>query len=383
VDSGKEEIISLTNAQVCKYRAKSHFLDKRLPPGSLLRVTRELGGIQAQVLGAAQLQLWARVEDLTLAELEQVLWQERKLVKIWSMRSTLHLIPSDEYYLYINALKKWALQREQKLLVKYGLNYEESLKLVATWVEMLADGPLTRRELAEGIGATYGPEWQSWVKHNWGGIIKQAMIMGFTCFGPNRGAETTFARGDNWLSNSTILTEKEAQDALLRRYLRRYSPATPTDFAFWTGSSVKEISAIWNRLLESQPEALVQVKIEGKPAWLFRENLPELLAASEEYLPTRLLPTYDVYVLAHKDKSQYLDMTYYKRVYREAAIVSAVVLIDGQVAGVWSYTRKSKKVEVRVELFNEVPQFRKDEIEVEAVKLGQFLGLPSELSFGN
>ncbi len=377
------EILSLTNAQVCKYRARLHFLDKRLPPGSLLKVTSELGGIQAQVLGAAQLQLWARVEDLTMAEIEEALWQERKLVKIWSLRGTLHLIPSEEYYLHINALKNWALQREQKLLIKYGLNYEESLKLVATWVEMLADGPLTRRELAERIGATYGPEWQSWVKHNWGGIIKQAMIMGLTCFGPNRGAETTFALGDSWLSNPPTLIEKEAQDTLLRRYLRRYGPATPTDFAFWTGTSVREVTPIWNRLLETQSEALVQIKVEGKPGWIFRENLPELLAVANEYQPARLLPNYDVYVLAHKDKSQYLDMIYYKRVYREAAIVSAVVLIEGQVAGVWSYTRKSKKVEIRVELFNQITSTRQAEIEAEAVKLGQFLSLPSELSFAN
>jgi len=379
----QEEIINLTNAQVCKYRAKSHFLDKRLPLGSLLRVASELGGIQAQVLTAAHLQLWARVEGLTQAEIEQALWQEHSLVKIWSLRSTLHLIPREDYFLHVNTMKNWGLQREQKLLVKYGLAPEESFKLVAAVVEMLADGPLTRSELAERIGIVYGPEWQAWIKHNWGGIIKQAMVMGLTCFGPNRGAETTFVQGNSWLSNPPIITEELAQVTLLRRYLRRYGPASPADFAFWTGSSTREVMPIWNRLLLNEPDGLIKVTINGKPNWLLRENLTELLAVLEGDLPVRLLPTYDVYVLAHKDKSQYLDMTYYKRVYREAAIVSAVVLIDGQVAGVWSYIRKSKKLEVRVELFSDISPARKDEIEVEAQKLGHFLGLPSELSFNS
>jgi hypothetical protein len=56
--------------------ARHHLLDRR-PPAAALQAVSAIGGLQAQVMSSAELQLWARVEGLAAGEVANALWQER------------------------------------------------------------------------------------------------------------------------------------------------------------------------------------------------------------------------------------------------------------------------------------------------------------------
>ena len=58
---------------------------------TLVSVCRDVGGIQAQVMSAAELSLWTRRRATRRADVQAALWQRRELVKTTSMRMTLHL----------------------------------------------------------------------------------------------------------------------------------------------------------------------------------------------------------------------------------------------------------------------------------------------------
>src|SRR6266566_3098402 len=68
-------------------------------------VTRT-GGIQAQVMSAAELAVCTRVEGLSPHDVQSALWQDHTLVKTWAMRSTLHLLSARELPLYV-AARDW------------------------------------------------------------------------------------------------------------------------------------------------------------------------------------------------------------------------------------------------------------------------------------
>ena len=55
-----------------------------------------------------------------------------------------------------------------------------------------------------------------------------------------------------------------------------------------------------------------------------------------------LLPYFDVYLLAHGFKEHFLKPQFYKRVYRNQGSISPVVLINGEIAGVWSTSCREK-----------------------------------------
>src|SRR5262245_32909601 len=63
-------------------------------------------GVQAQILPAAGISLWNRTTGLTYAQLEDLLFNQRTLVKIWAQRGTLHLYPSQEWPLVSGALSQ-------------------------------------------------------------------------------------------------------------------------------------------------------------------------------------------------------------------------------------------------------------------------------------
>ncbi len=372
--SGSEE---LSRAQVSAFRLSRHHLLSRAPRESLAAVAGDICGVQAQLMSAAQIALWARVQDLTPEDVEQALWQERILVKTWCMRGTVHLLPAVVLPVYAGALKRSAVRAEQRWMAKHGATKEDLEVMARAVVEALAGVPLTRRELALRVAARLGPEAKQWVEHSWGGVVKQACLQGLACFGPDRGKEITFVRQDQWLSGPGPLSEEEAGKALLRGYLRSYGPATLQDFAAWTGMAAGEAASIRNQF----GDEVIEVSVEGRPGLTLREDLAAIKATAEDHATVRLLPSFDAYLLGHRDKSHLVDKEHYKLVYRKAGWLSPVVLSGGRAIGIWSQEHRGRRLRLKVELFEKIASVASDQIEAEAKDLGRFLGTDSELAF--
>jgi hypothetical protein len=69
----------------------------------LVDVARDVGGVHAQLQVSAELQLGARLDGITQADVREALWSRRSLVKAWTLRGTLHLHPADELPLWYAA----------------------------------------------------------------------------------------------------------------------------------------------------------------------------------------------------------------------------------------------------------------------------------------
>jgi hypothetical protein len=87
---------SLKWNQVNAWRLSQQCLSARLKRQDYLKAVTHTGGIQAQVMSAAELALGARVDGLSPDDVQSALWQERTLVKTWAMRGTLHLISASD-----------------------------------------------------------------------------------------------------------------------------------------------------------------------------------------------------------------------------------------------------------------------------------------------
>ena len=91
--------------QIHAFRLRRHHLLDQSGK-DLVTICRDVCGVQAQIMSAAQLQLWARNHAITPAIVNDALLISRTLVKTSLMRQTLHLVPADEFPLYIAAQKK-------------------------------------------------------------------------------------------------------------------------------------------------------------------------------------------------------------------------------------------------------------------------------------
>lgn len=216
------------------------------------------------------------------------------------------------------------------------------------------------------------------MKVAWGiQLFRPALVEGLICYGPERDKKATFVRVDQWLPEQRVVDEQEAKQILLRGYLRAYGPATLQDFSKWTGISMKEARPVW----ESLGDELVEVSVEDRRGFILRGDYDQVTNSSLDDQILRLLPRFDPYLLGHAEKDHLVDSTYYKRVYRNQGWISPVVLLNGRVIGVWSYTRRGKRWSLEIEPFEKLSKIICTEIEEEAIRMGDFLETSWEITF--
>jgi hypothetical protein len=191
------------------------------------------------------------------------------------------------------------------------------------------------------------------------------------------GNKVAFIRTDHWLPNLKLelMSPTPAQLAILRKFLRAYGPATLSDFSHWSGIPMQQVKPL-RALLDSE---MVEIPGEKKTGFLLREDLDVLNGSPVTTASIRLLPNFDSFLLAHREKDHLLAEKHYKRVYRNQGWISPVVLIGGAIAGVWSYKLQGKKLLVNIEPFGKPSKTQRVGIEQEAESLALFFG--SELDF--
>src|SRR5688572_14674326 len=94
---------TLTYEQVAGWRIARHHLMERAPRRRLETVASDVCGVQAQVMSSAELALWTRVESASSEDVQDALWERRKLVKTWAMRGALHLLAADDWPVFAGA----------------------------------------------------------------------------------------------------------------------------------------------------------------------------------------------------------------------------------------------------------------------------------------
>lgn len=354
-------------SQVSAFRlARHHFLDQQQV--DLVAICGGVCGVQAQVMSAARMALWARNHSLKQSEIDIALNESRTLVRTSCMRQTLHLLTARDFPIYIAALKRSRVEAIRRGTSRFGVSEKEIDRLNDKILDALSCGPATKGELTEQVKAIVGKSVRAWMDRFWS-VVRPAMVEGLVCYGPDRGAEATYVRVDQWLPRNRRVSEQEAKRFLLRRYLSAYGPATLLDFSRWSGISMREATPIWGSLTDE----LIEVSIEDKNASVLREDHDQLLNASLRGPVLRLLPGFDPYMLAHAEKDHLVGAEFYKRVYRNQGWISPVVLLNGRVIGVWS-ARQGKGSSLEIGLFEKASKTTHAKIEEEAASLGAFLG---------
>ena len=126
-------------------------------------------------------------------------------------------------------------------------------------------------------------------------------------------------------------------------------------------------------------DRMIEVAYCDRRTWLLKDDLDGLLR-SEFRDPLRLIPNFDVYLAGRDRRILTSSKEEHKRVYREAGWVSAVVLAQGKVGGVWSAKTQKDKLVFNIEPFAKFGSDFRRSVEEEAEAYADFLGGTSELN---
>jgi Winged helix DNA-binding domain len=356
--------------QVRAWRLRRHHLDRRVPKRRMLDVVGDVCGIHAQVQSSAELQLWARLTGITSEDVRDALWADRTLVRSWAMRGTLHVLTASDWPVYAAALGTHDRWWKGAWLRMIGMSAEELRGTLDAIRDSLGARPLTREQLADRVAAEVGPKGRDRMLSGWGEMLKPASFEGSLISGPPKGQSVTFVRPDRWLKRWSVLDGEDAMREVLRRYLRVYGPATREDFARWWGTQPAPAGRV---IASMQDGELAEVDVEGQRSWALTSDVAGM-GRDRSDLPVRLLPGFDVYVTGTRPRRFLVDRRFEPRVFRQAGWISAAVLVNGKVAGVWRYERTGGAVAVSVKPFGRMGSSVKEEVAEEAKRLGRFLG---------
>ena len=330
-----------------------------------------LGAVQAQDYSGGLWGIGLRLPGSTLVDIEKALI-DRKIIRTWPMRGTLHLVPAQDARWMLELLTPRVIRRSARRYKELGLNdeiFERSEELISQALE--GGRQLTRDALYDVLAkGGINPEGQR-SYHILGYLAQKGVI----CLGAREGKQQTFVLFDEWVAESRRLERDEALAEIARRYFTSHGPATLQDFAWWTGLAAAEAKAG----LEMVKAELMQEEIDGKHYWFSPLSVP----AGEDGPPIAcLLPNYDEYMIGYKDRSAMFPALPEKpdsQAYGRIAL-NHTIIIDGIIVGSWRRERKNDGVVIRTKLFRPLDGAEKDALSMAVDRYGKFLGMPVSLS---
>ena len=364
---------------VLAFRVRRQALTVRAPADAFPKTVADLCGVHAQLLSSAELSLAARSVGLERGRLQGELWNDRRLVKTWAMRGTLHLLPAAEYPLWQGALSTYEHYQKPSWLRNFAIERDQLEELLAAVGRALVDRHLTRDELTGEVERLTGsPSLAAKLGDSWGAYLKPASFRGHLCFAPNQGRNVAFTSPSSWLELGAEVAPAEALRETTRRYLAAYGPADRDEYARWWGLQSRPQA---QRHIEALGDEVVEVEVGGGSRWALAADLDEISASGPERV-VRLLPAFDPYVVAApRNEPAVLDPACKARVYRAQGWLSPVLLVDGQIRGTWKHDSTSTRVRVEIQPFAAIPRWLRKAAEAEAERLARFLDRELELSW--
>ena len=366
---------SLSWEEVCRRRLAAQHLREPLQVASFDRMVVDICGLHAQVMSAAELAAAVRVDGLARGTVLRALWEERTLVKLWAQRGTLHLHLAEELPLYVAALSNRRFDLDAPWLKYHGLEAGDVGALGDAVGQALDGRQLTREELGREVVRLLGDaKFEALLASGWGAVLKPVAFQGRLCFGPSDGNRVTFVRPDQWIGPFEVPDPLESLREIARRFLAAYGPATVDEFARWWGVKPKAVRPVF-----AEGDGFVQVEVEGTKAWAADETPPP---DDRDGPVVRLLPLFDPYVVAVRRAGERpLDGPEKDLVYRKAGWISPVLLVDGQLAGVWEHTEGRDGIQVDIRPFRPLAPEVAERAAAEARRLAEHLGATLSVTF--
>jgi hypothetical protein len=327
-----------------------------------------LCAMQAQDYPAAKWAVGLRAPGCQDADVEQA-FNDGHILRTHVLRPTWHFVtPADiRWMLALSAPRLHAVNAYYYR--QAGLDAKIFLKSCAMIHRMLEGGTmLTRAEIADGLHRAKIPAHGLKLAY----LVMHAEIEGVICSGPRRGKQFTYALLEERAPKAKTLDRDEALAELAKRYFASHGPATVRDFAWWSGQTMKDAQ----QAIDSVQPMLESSSIGGSTVW--SADTP---ARASKAVTAMLLPNYDEYLIAYKDRGAFVDQSRAANIVaRSGGAFANHLIIDGRLAGGWSRTINGNNVKIEVAPYKPLTPAQTRAVSNAADCYGEFLGLPASLS---
>jgi hypothetical protein len=332
------------------------------------QVVSWLCAMQAQDYPAAKWAIGLRAPGTQDADVDQA-FNDGQILRTHVLRPTWHFVAPEDI--------RWMLALSGPRVHALNMHYYRQAGLDAkilnkscAMIHRMLEGKktLTRTEIATHLTRAKIPADGLKLAY----LVMQAELAGVICSGPRRGKQFTYALLDERVPKTKPKTPEESLAELAKRYFASHGPATVRDFAWWSGLTSKTAQ----QAIASVRPALESSTISGLTHWSAEDSRP-----ASKGLVAMLLPNYDEYLIAYKERAAFVDQARAANVVaRSGGALANHLMIDGRLAGGWSRTISPNMVQVEVAPYKKLTPAQARAVSNAAECYGEYLGLRAELS---
>ncbi|MFN8384655.1 MAG: winged helix DNA-binding domain-containing protein [Anaerolineales bacterium] len=324
-----------------------------------------MGAMQAQDFAMVKWAVGVRLHNATDTSVQSAI-DQADIIRTHVLRPTWHLVSADDIYWMLDLtapqIKRGMKTRQNEL----GLTESVLSKSRKVIEKMLRDGNnSTREELSVALNKAGIATDENRASH----IFVAAELESLICSGALKGGKQTFSLLNERVPQIRRLGREEALESLAKRYFSSHGPATLDDFSWWSGLSAGEAK----RALDMVKSELSSAIVDAKTYWFAEANMKPKESVF-------LLPAFDEFIISYRDRSAVITSENHKRAVSSNGIFHPVVVVNGQVVGVWKRAFKKEKVLVELKPFAKLTNASQKLVKSALVQYGGFLGLEAQLT---
>jgi hypothetical protein len=296
------------------------------------------------------------------------------IIRTHLLRPTWHLVTAADIYWLLELtapqVKKCMASGNRKM----GLDEAVFKKSNAIIEQALANNTyLTREELMSHLQAANIATNDVRSAH----LMMNAELDGLVCNGPRRGVgrrglngrakQFTYALLQERTPVRRNLSREEALSELAKRYFVSHGPATLKDFTWWSGLNVTDV----RKAIEGAKTDLQSISIDSQTYWMGADY------ADTAFVPEQihLLPSFDEFMLSYCDRRASLDPQFARQTSTGNGIFHPIIVVNGQVVGVWKRAIKPKGVAIDLTFFYSLPNDLIERIKEKANQYIHYTGM--------
>jgi Winged helix DNA-binding domain len=360
--------------------AVRHRLANEVRTGSVPDIAGNLVGLHSSDPATVYLSVRARNPAMSIADIEEALYEERSVVRVLGMRRTLFVVPLD--------LAPWVVsgcaepmapaetRRLEKMLRDSGITDEPG-----PWLERVMGNTFSAvRERGQALATELsrvvpelGHQMSFGEGREWAGkvgvstrvlflLATDARIVRARPRGSWISGQYRWSATEDWLGQPLPrIGLDHARAELAQRWLRSYGPGTITDLRWWTGWPVTAVRRAIERI------GAIEVEMTDGPGFMLRDDdqptpEPEPWAA--------FLPGLDSTIMGWKERNWYLG-SHSDRLFDTNGNAGPSVWWEGRVVGGWGQLATG---EIAYRLLEDVGVDALAEIQNEAAALQEWIG---------
>ncbi len=370
--------------------ASQYLSRKASGPRAVVKVAEACCGVNSQDLLESYSSFWARVNGFRDSNLTSELRPKGGLVRTWTVRSTMHTIPTRDYWVYVfggpgrrfqpwfdrTAKKRGIPDRDFRVQFLYQplLDHIKGRAVTSNEIQQFMIERLTRHGLRSRMKLQRG--WSSQPTHgpSWTGMSEMSYL-GLLVNAGREGSESLWMSSADYVAVPRRLSDpEECTVKLVRNYIEHYGPVTSEDIVYWSFLRKDQVDVALDAL---KKDLVTETFHSSEEYFSFGED------SGEAVEPPRvtILPEFDSLMMGYKDKSRFLSEDRVKNVFGSFAAVNRTILLDGFVAATWKRKKNRTGMMVNVSPLRLLRARERRSIEEEFANYAEYQGTKISFEF--